>query len=87
LSEGESADYVDTGEWSAKAIKEAKRYGTPNVVASSKATNYDRLPKDITFSPNARYAHFTTNNTIEGTQWHALARHARWGAARRRHVE
>ena len=72
LQTGQTADYVDTGEWSAKALKEAKRYGTANVVASSKATNYDRIPKELSFTPGARYAHITTNNTIEGTQWAAL---------------
>lgn len=73
LEAGQTADYVDTGEWSAKAIKEAKRYGTPNVAGSSKTTGYDRIPKeDLAFTPGARYVHLTTNNTIEGTQWHGL---------------
>ncbi len=72
LQSGQTADYVDTGEWSAKALKEAKRFGTANVVASSKATGYDRIPKDLPFTPGARYAHITTNNTIEGTQWFDL---------------
>jgi phosphoserine aminotransferase len=74
LSSGQTADYVDTGEWGAKAIKEAKRYGTVNVAGSSASTNHDRLPRDLKFSAPgvARYAHITTNNTIEGTQWFAL---------------
>ena len=73
LEAGQTADYVDTGEWSAKALKEAKRYGTAHVAGTSKETNYDRIPKQLAFSgPGARYAHITTNNTIEGTQWHAL---------------
>lgn len=74
LAAGQTADYVDTGEWSTKAIKEAKRCGNVNVVASSAETNYDRIPKGLTFSAPgaARYAHITTNNTIEGTQFHAL---------------
>lgn len=74
LSAGQTADYVDTGEWSAKSIKEAKRSGNVNVVASSADTNYDRIPKDLVFSApgTARYAHFTTNNTIEGTQFHSV---------------
>ncbi len=74
LTPGQSVDYVDTGEWSNKAIKEAKRCGNVNVVASSAETNYDRIPKGLTFSApgTAKYAHITTNNTIEGTQFHAL---------------
>lgn len=72
LGENQTADYVDTGEWSAKAIKEAKRVGGVHVAGSSKGTGYDRLPKDLAFSGGARYAHITTNNTIEGTQFHAL---------------
>jgi len=74
LAAGQTADYVDTGEWSAKAIKEAKRLGNVNVVGSSAGTKYDRLPKDLSFSAPgvARYAHLTTNNTIEGTQFFDL---------------
>jgi phosphoserine aminotransferase len=72
LSPGATADYVDTGEWSAKAIKDAKRFGNVHVAGSSADTKYDRLPRSQTFSEGARYAHITTNNTIEGTQFHAL---------------
>jgi len=74
LEAGQTADYVDTGEWSAKAIAEARRYGAVEVAGSSADTNYDRLPSPLTFSPSgaARYAHITTNNTIEGTQFHSL---------------
>jgi Phosphoserine aminotransferase len=74
LAPGQTADYVDSGEWSNKAIKEAKRVGTVNVAASSADTKYDRIPKAL--SPSApgaaRYAHITTNNTIEGTQYFDL---------------
>ncbi len=72
LSDGQTADYVDAGEWGAKAISDAKRFGTVHVAGSSKAANYDRLPAPLSFSPEgvAKYAHLTTNNTIEGTQWH-----------------
>jgi len=71
LAAGETADYVDAGEWGAKALKEAKAYGTVNVAGSSSGTKYDRLPTPLNFSPRgaARYAHITTNNTIEGTQY------------------
>lgn len=71
LGADESADYVDAGEWGAKAIAEAKRVGAVHLAGSSKATNYDRLP-ELTPSGSARYFHLTTNNTIEGTQVFAL---------------
>ncbi len=69
LSKGETADYIHTGEWSAKAIKEAKPLGTVNVAASSESEKFSSIPKEFKFSPNARYLHLTTNNTIEGTQF------------------
>ena len=71
LGAGETADYVDSGEWGTKAIGEAKRVGTVHLAGSAQATNYDRLP-ELTPSGNARYFHLTTNNTIEGTQSFAL---------------
>jgi phosphoserine aminotransferase len=65
-----SADYVDTGTWSTKAIKEAKIQGrTVNVVASSEDKGFSYIPKDIVFSAGAAYVHITSNNTIKGTQW------------------
>jgi phosphoserine aminotransferase len=63
------ADYVNTGEWASKALKEAKILGNALEVASSKATNFNQLPKNIKFSGDADYVHITTNNTIFGTQW------------------
>jgi phosphoserine aminotransferase len=68
MKEGGSASYLDTGSWSSAAIKEAKKFGTVNVVASSKETNYDRIPKNFEIPSNSEYFHFTTNNTIFGTQ-------------------
>lgn len=69
LSPGQTADYVDGGEWGSKAIDDARRFGQVYIAGSSKETRYDRLPAP-SFSPQgvARYAHITTNNTIEGTQ-------------------
>jgi len=63
-------DITDTGNWASQAIKEAKRFGTVNVVASSKETNYDHIPQmDSTkFDPDADYFHITSNNTIFGTR-------------------
>lgn len=68
-----AAEYVDTGVWTTKAIKEAKIQGINHkVIASSKDSNYDRIPKDINFSDDAAYAYICTNNTIYGTQYKAL---------------
>lgn len=63
-----TAAYLDTGTWSGKAIKEAKKMGNIDIVASSKNKNYNYIPKDFQISDNASYFHITTNNTIFGTQ-------------------
>ncbi len=60
--------YLDCGVWGSKAIKEAKLFGDVQVVASSKDKNYTYIPKDYIIPANASYFHYTTNNTIEGTQ-------------------
>jgi len=66
----DSADYVNTGTWSTKAIKEAEILGkTIDVVASSEDKNFSYIPPNISFNSNAVYAHITSNNTIKGTQW------------------
>jgi phosphoserine aminotransferase len=72
LKEGTVADYVDTGAWSTKAIKEAKKAGNIHVVASSEDKEFTYIPKDIKFDENAAYIHFTSNNTIRGTQWQTI---------------
>ncbi len=74
MSAGATADYIDTGSWADKAIKEAKKVGTVNVTGSTKADNYNRIPatSELRFTPGAAYVHMTGNNTIEGTQWHQL---------------
>jgi len=70
LPEGEAADYVNTGTWSTKAIKEVKIQGkTVNVVASSEDRDFAYIPKNIPFNPDSAYVHITSNNTIKGTQW------------------
>ena len=70
LPEGCSADYVDTGTWSTKAIQEARIQGkTVCVVASSEDRNYAYIPENIAFNSDAAYCHITSNNTIKGTQW------------------
>lgn len=65
----DTAAYTDTGVWAAKAIKEAKLFGKPEVVCSSKDKNYTFIPKDFAVPNDAKYLHITTNNTIYGTQW------------------
>lgn len=70
LAKEGKAQYVDTGAWSAKAIKEAKLQDVDyEIVASSKENSYDRIPKDIVFDDDADYAYITSNNTIYGTQY------------------
>ncbi len=68
LSKDRKAAYLDGGVWGSKAIKEAKLFGDVDVVASSKDRNYSYLPTGYTIPENAAYFHYTTNNTIEGTQ-------------------
>lgn len=70
IGPNEHADYISTGEWAEKAIKEAKILGKNiNVIASSKDTNFDRIPKDFKITNGAVYVHMTSNNTIEGIQY------------------
>jgi len=70
LSKNDSADYVDTGTWSTKAIQEAEIQGKSiRVVASSKDKDYAYIPRNIKFNADAVFVHLTSNNTIKGTQW------------------
>ncbi|HEY8378933.1 MAG TPA: 3-phosphoserine/phosphohydroxythreonine transaminase [Nannocystis sp.] len=69
--EGKPAAFIDTGVWSSKAIAESQGLGPTEIVASSKATNYDRIPAfpaPETYA-GASYLHITTNNTIYGTEY------------------
>lgn len=68
LPEGSNAAYLDTGAWSSKAIKEAKKIGQTTVVASSAEANYSYIPKDYSIPSDAAYFHYTSNNTIYGTE-------------------
>src|ERR1700742_3078108 len=72
LNEHETAAYLDGGVWGKKAIKEAKLYGNVEVVASSKDKNYTYIPKGYSIPKESAYFHYTTNNTIEGTQMHSI---------------
>ena len=72
LDDKAMAAYLDCGTWGTKAIKEAKLFGTVNMVASSKDKDYTYIPKGYAIPEDAAYFHYTTNNTIEGTQMHAI---------------
>jgi phosphoserine aminotransferase len=69
LDDKATAAYTDTGVWGTKAIKEAKLYGSVDVICTSKETNYNFLPKQFDVKPEHVYLHLTSNNTIYGTQW------------------
>jgi phosphoserine aminotransferase len=70
LNEQETAAYLDCGVWGSKAIKEAKLFGNVDIVASSRDKNYNYIPRGFAIPATAKYFHYTTNNTIEGTQMH-----------------
>jgi len=74
LTPGAVVDYIVTGDWAKKAMKEAKRVGTTNVAATTEAGGFKRVPKpaEITYTPGAAYVHMTSNNTIFGTQFHEV---------------
>lgn len=69
LRQGQTADYVNTGAWASKAIKEAKKEGSVNVAASSEDRQFAYIPKTFNFTKDASYVHVTSNNTIYGTEW------------------
>jgi len=64
--------YIDTGTWSKKAILESKKIGKTVILASSKDKQYTYIPKDISIENKPDYLHFTSNNTIYGTQFHSF---------------
>jgi phosphoserine aminotransferase len=72
LTAQSSADYIVTGAWSQKAVKEAKRVGAVKIAATTEAENFTRVPKqgELNLDPGAAYVHYTTNNTIFGTEFH-----------------
>jgi phosphoserine aminotransferase len=69
------ADYVNTGEWSKKAIKEAKAYCDVHVVASSEDKNFSYAPKQWDVRPGAAYVHYCSNETIGGVEYHTVPSH------------
>ena len=71
LGRGRTAGYILTGSWSKKALAEAKKFGEVHVAASTEEENFKRIPggREIRLSGSGAYVHFTSNNTIVGTQW------------------
>ena len=71
LPEGGSADYIITGSWGKKALKEGKITGSVNVAATTEDGNFSRVPgqDELKLDPHAAYVHFTTNETIQGVEW------------------
>ena len=74
MNKNNKADFVITGQWAKKAYKEAARYGTANVVASSEDETFSYIPKldKATFTPDADFFHICVNNTIYGTKWNTF---------------
>jgi len=72
LAQGSTADYLVTGSWSEKAKEEAERFGTVHVACSSGDKNYSYVPQSGSYSASPVYAHYTSNNTIFGTQFHTM---------------
>ncbi|MHB8204317.1 MAG: 3-phosphoserine/phosphohydroxythreonine transaminase [Desulfomonilaceae bacterium] len=72
IPQGMAADYINTGTWATKAIKEAEILGKPyTVIASSEDRNFSYIPEGYHVSTGAAYLHYTSNNTIKGTQWNS----------------
>jgi phosphoserine aminotransferase len=71
MQAGSTADYIITGVWSQKALKEAQRVGPVNIAGTTEAESFARVPRqdELRITPGTSYVHFTTNNTIYGTQW------------------
>jgi phosphoserine aminotransferase len=71
MPRGGKADYIITGYWSKKALKEAQKFGNINIAATTEPENFARIPRqdEIRLDPEAAYVHITTNNTIYGTEW------------------
>ncbi len=70
LDQDETAAYCDNGIWGNKAYKEAALFGNAVLASSSADRSHTYIPKDLNIPANAKYLHITTNNTVEGTQWH-----------------
>jgi phosphoserine aminotransferase len=71
LTPGTTADYIVTGGWAQKAAREAARVGTVHIAGSTESEQFARIPRqdELRLTPGAAYVHFTTNNTLYGTEW------------------
>ena len=69
MSKNKKADFINTGNWSKKAISEAKLFGTTKVIGSSEDKNFTYIPENYVISEDADYVHITSNNTLEGTRY------------------
>jgi phosphoserine aminotransferase len=74
LAAGQTADYIVTGGWAQKALKEAKKVGKTNVAWTEGGEVFTRIPAqhELKLTPGAAYVHMTSNNTLFGTQWNSL---------------
>ena len=72
LDTNDTASYCDDGVWGSKAAKEAQLFGNVHIAASSKGQKYSCINKDFEVPSSSKYLHITTNNTVEGTQWHSF---------------
>src|SRR5215475_8833012 len=71
LPAGGKADYIVTGSWGKKAVKEAQKVGTVQIAATTEADNFSRVPQqsELKLDPGAAYVHYTSNETIQGVEW------------------
>lgn len=69
LLKGGKADYINTGAWAKKAIKEAKLFGDVNIAGTSEDKNFNYIPENLSLTTDASYVHLTSNETIGGVQW------------------
>jgi len=69
IGDNKKAAYINTGTWADKAIKEVSNVGEVNVIASSKDSNFNHIPRGFTIPTDCDYLHYTSNNTIFGTQF------------------
>lgn len=72
LPTGSQAAYIKNGIWGSKAIKEAAIFGEPVTIADTSDRNHSYIEKNFTLPAAANYLHYTSNNTVEGTQWHTI---------------
>ena len=72
LLQGGTADYINTGAWAKKAIKEGKLFGNVNIAASSEDKDFSYIPKEFNFAADSKYVHLTSNETIGGVQFNSF---------------